>query len=130
MRRLFTLEEARALLPRVREIARELRERKREYNRHHEALAILSSRAGTAAGHLREPLARHQEAVDRLAADLHALVAEVSALGVEIKGVEEGLIDFPAVRDGRVAYLCWKLDEPDIAFWHDLETGFRGRRPL
>lgn len=130
VRRLFTVEEARVLLPRVRTIARDLRECKAAYDRHHAALEIIASRAGSDDGHLRRPLTRHQEAVDRLAAALQARVAEVNALGVEIKGIEQGLLDFPSVRDGRIVYLCWKLDEPDIAFWHDLETGFRGRRPL
>ena len=130
MRRLFTVEEARALLPRVRTLARDLRERKADYDRHQAALEMLAARAGTADEHLRGPLARHQEAVAGLMAALQELVAELNALGVEIKGVEAGLLDFPSLRDGHVVYLCWKLDEPDIAFWHDLESGFRGRQPL
>ena len=130
MKRLFTLEEARALLPRLRELARALRERKAEFDRHREALELLATRARGDGGHLQEPLARHREAVERLAAEIQELIEGVHALGAEVTGLEQGLIDFPSERDGRVVYLCWMLDEPDIAWWHDLETGFRGRQPL
>jgi len=51
-------------------------------------------------------------------------------LGVEPKNGPEGLVDFPAVLDGRPVYLCWKLGEPEVLHWHDLDAGFRGRQPL
>lgn len=55
---------------------------------------------------------------------------EIQSLGIVIRDVDRGLIDFPAVRDGREVYLCWQLDEGEIAFWHDIEAGFGGRQPL
>jgi hypothetical protein len=51
-------------------------------------------------------------------------------IGCELKGVEQGLIDFPALREGRVVYLCWQYDEPEVAFWHEVDAGFAGRQPL
>ena len=54
----------------------------------------------------------------------------LDALGVEPKGIETGLIDFPTMRGGRVVYLCWKLGEGPIAYWHEVEAGFAGRRSL
>ena len=130
MRRLFTLDDARALLPRLRELTRALQERKAEYDRHRAAREILITR-GRGDGHrLQEALARHEDAMERLAAEVQELAAEVHALGAEVKGIEQGLVDFPSERDGRVVYLCWMLGEPDIVFWHDLDSGFRGRQPL
>ena len=55
---------------------------------------------------------------------------ELEAVGVEVKDEATGLLDFPGELDGRRVYLCWKRGEERVAFWHDIETGFRGRRPL
>jgi hypothetical protein len=130
MERLFTVAEARAMLPRVRVLIEALQESKTAFDRHREAVAVLASRTGEDAAHLNAPLARHQQETQRLAAELRRLLEDVAALGVEVKGIDQGLIDFPSERDGRVVYLCWMSGEPDIAWWHDLDTGFRGRRPL
>lgn len=53
----------------------------------------------------------------------------MKALGVELKGFD-GLCDFPSQRDGREVYLCWRLGEPEVHYWHELHTGFAGRQPL
>jgi hypothetical protein len=57
-------------------------------------------------------------------------VNEIHGLGAQVKDADEGLIDFPALRGGEEILLCWRLGEDEIAFWHDLEQGFAGRRPL
>ncbi len=49
---------------------------------------------------------------------------------IELKDLSTGLVDFPAMREGRIVYLCWRLGELQVAYWHDLETGFAGRQPL
>lgn len=68
---------------------------------------------------------------DPVAREIRALLEELGALGVEVKDPDQGLIDFRALRDGREVYLCWKLGEgPRIRWWHELDTGFGGRRPL
>ena len=64
------------------------------------------------------------------AKSLQGYVDELRELGVEPKGAVEGLVDFPSKMDGRVVYLCWKLGEPEVLFWHDLDSGFGGRQPL
>ena len=51
-------------------------------------------------------------------------------LGVEPKNAVEGLVDFPSIMDDRVVYLCWKLDEPEVLYWHEVDAGFAGRQPL
>lgn len=58
------------------------------------------------------------------------LLAEIGSHGCHLKDLESGLIDFPTIWEGREVYLCWKLGEPEVAFWHDLHTGFAGRQPL
>ena len=59
------------------------------------------------------------------------LVGDIYLMGIEIKGIEQGLLDFPAVREnGDEVFLCWKLDEDDIEFWHGMDDGFIGRRHI
>lgn len=83
-----------------------------------------------------EDIQRRKQAFDRnptepLAQEIRALVRAVAELGVEVKGLDDGLIDFPSVRRGRAIYLCWKLGEGErISWWHELDTGFAGRRPI
>jgi hypothetical protein len=73
-----------------------------------------------------------QEAVARAAAELAGVVDELEALGVQVKDLDRGLIDFPArhPETGDAVLLCWELGEADVGFWHDLVEGFAGRKPL
>ncbi len=126
--RLFTLTEANALLPVLVPILEELRERKATYDETRRALARLtptmrSNGHGTEAATLARRLAE-------LAAALAAGLRRVAGYGVEVKDLDHGLIDFPSPRDGRVVFLCWRLGEGSIAFWHEVDAGFAGRRPL
>lgn len=61
---------------------------------------------------------------------LKGILARLSALGVLVKDVNTGLLDFPSIRDGRIVFLCWQHDEPRVAYWHDLDAGFAGRQPI
>jgi hypothetical protein len=61
---------------------------------------------------------------------MRALVEEIEALGAEVKDLELGLVDFPAEREGETVLLCWRVGEEEIGYWHGLEEGFAGRRPL
>jgi hypothetical protein len=63
-------------------------------------------------------------------AELNGLVQELEALGCELKDIDQGLVDFRSVMGEEEVYLCWKLGEPSIGWWHSLETGFAGRQPL
>jgi hypothetical protein len=78
-----------------------------------------------------------QVAVERRAGPTHASTASVQALldhletyGVVVRDLESGLVDFPTVRDGEPAWLCWRLADADLAFWHTTREGFASRRPL
>jgi hypothetical protein len=66
----------------------------------------------------------------RVAFAVARLRGEMEAKGILIKGVENGLADFPSILDGREVLLCWRMPETEIRFWHDLDSGFAGRRPL
>jgi hypothetical protein len=127
MSRLFTLEEANSVLPRLRPLLEQLRDAVAALERV-EAEACDVRWKLRANGHNvhGEPLSRLQsvrEAVGRLA-------QQIADLGVELKDPRSGLIDFPSQREGQIVYLCWKLDEPEVAYWHSIEAGFAGRQRL
>jgi hypothetical protein len=127
--RLFTLEEALAQLPRVRNILLEMQASKREVE---EMSAELEQLLGVTGGngHHTANMASAREALQAAAVELQALLSELESLGVELKGIDEGLVDFQSLREGRVVYLCWRLGEDTIAYWHEIEAGFAGRQPL
>ncbi len=62
--------------------------------------------------------------------DLRLLISHLESLGVVVRDLEAGLVDVPTLRDGEPAWLCWRLADPDIAFWHSTSEGFASRRPL
>lgn len=125
--KIFKLEEANALLPIVRPLLRELMRRRRD-------LVIAMLEAGIAGGFgdkagSREPLTMRRE-TRALQDELLALIDRIQRHGCVVKDVDLGLLDFPALRGGVLVNLCWKLDEPSIAFWHSTEEGFAARKPL
>jgi hypothetical protein len=130
MARLFTLDEATALLPRLRELLTEMQEKKVVLDSVREELAMMT-RASAGNGHLMaDEVDSKRKEGQTLAERLNALLEELNELGCELKGLDEGLVDFPARRDGRTVYLCWKLGEDGIDYWHEQDTGFSGRQPL
>jgi hypothetical protein len=127
--RLFTLDEALSMLPVVGRVLTELQQRKQEVEElSHELEQLLAVTGGN--GHLTANIASARQALQLAAGELQALLSELESYGVELKGIDEGLVDFPSLRDGRVVNLCWRLGEETIAFWHELDTGFAGRQPL
>jgi hypothetical protein len=130
-RKVFTVEQANAALPLVRAIATDLAELSRDVIERRERLSLLlGGRQREKRDLYGEELAHIEEELQRDTERLQGYVEELRELGVEPKNGPEGLIDFPAVMDGRAVYLCWKLGEPEVLHWHDLEAGFRGRQPL
>lgn len=71
-----------------------------------------------------------RQATESAPADMLALVEHLNGLGVVLRDIETGLVDFPTVRDGEPAWLCWRLADPDLAYWHTTREGFASRRPL
>lgn len=128
--KLFTIDEATAMLPLVRAITRDLSELAQSVIDRRERLAhLLSGRSVTAKDPYGSELLAVQKELERDIEKLQAYVEELKELGVEAKG-PQGLVDFPALMDGRIVYLCWQLGEPEISFWHELDAGFTGRQPL
>jgi hypothetical protein len=129
--KLFTPEEANASLPLVRAIVDDLQRLCREVIERRQRLSFLLERR-PAAGRdpYQEELSQIEEELERDAVRLQEYVGELRQLGVEPKSPAEGLVDFPAMLDGRLVYLCWKLGEPEVFYWHDLDAGFQGRQPL
>lgn len=118
--RYFTPEEANALLPRLRREIRELGEQVRRAR-------TLSGTAGDLDSRER---ADARTELERLEHEAQAVLDRIRGEGVHVKGIEPALLDFPALRNGQEAYLCWREGEEDVAFWHPLHTGFAGRLPL
>ena len=128
--RRFTLEEANALLARLRDLLFQIQESKAKHDRLEEQ-AEEYARHVSSNGHVVEKqLNETRQELAKAAAEVNSLIERVNDLGCEVKDIDEGLVDFRSEREGRDVYLCWKLGEPEILWWHELEAGFAGRRPL
>ena len=126
----FTLTEAETLLPRLTTILAAMQDLKAEHDSHQAKLTELGMKMKSN-GHLLETDPKQaREGMARAAKEIERFMHEISDLGCELKDMGLGLIDFRAERDGREVYLCWKLGEPRIGWWHDLHTGFASRQPL
>jgi hypothetical protein len=74
--------------------------------------------------------ARRRAERDKAVQEAKDSLAEIDSIGVQVKDLEQGLLDFPSLMDGKLVLLCWKLGEPAITHWHTEEEGFAGRKPL
>jgi hypothetical protein len=120
VRRVFTVEEANQRLPLVRAIVQDIVDLFRDVQQRRERLVSVKQLRGEGTSSSRF----HSE--EKLA----DFVRELHELGVEFKDPVLGLVDFPAQMDNRIVHLCWKLDEPEVRFWHELDAGFSGRQLL
>ena len=124
--KVFTVQEANALLPDVRKIVGKIQRAHRKLSHYRGDAKKASEAAELGGGGFANGVA--------YASDLLALTAELSELedlGVQLKDFERGLVDFPSLRDGRFVLLCWQLGEGDeLEWWHDVDAGFAGRTPL
>jgi hypothetical protein len=132
MKRIYTVEEARALLPRLVPLLKSLSEAARESAR---IEAIVRTEAKGVAGDgqlLRDPWAEPQSraTIDEYRAIVERVLRELQALDIDVKDPYRGLIDFYHEREGEVVFLCYLLGEDDIHAWHTLDGGFAGRQPL
>jgi hypothetical protein len=129
--RLFTIDQANAMLPLVRAITSDLANLAKDVVERRHRLALLTSGRDLKPGDpYSDELAQMELELERDAVRLQEYVEELRELGVEPKGAVEGLVDFPCMLDGRIVLLCWRLGEPEVLYWHDLESGFGGRQPL
>lgn len=119
----FTRQEAEALLPVLEPVLEELRVAK-EALTDAEAHALLAdASAGNGGG-------TEGRRIGEAFLGVRGLLARLNEQGVVVRDIDNGLIDFPAIIDGREAYLCWRRGEPGVDHWHGVDDGFAGRRPL
>lgn len=129
-KKFFTVQEANKMLPLIRSIVSDIVEKFRELYQLHERLEVLggSRREALLEAH-REEVEQMEEEFEGGKRKLFELIEELQELGVEFKG-PDGLVDFPALLGDREVYLCWKLGEPEVKYWHEVEGGFAGRQEL
>jgi hypothetical protein len=129
--RYFTLDEANEALAELRPLAEQMVEYRRELVDAQGRRAALGAQVGTNGGDLTpSDFAEAEEELERSAAALAECIERIQAAGVLIKDLDRGLLDFPALRDGDEILLCWQVGEDDIRYWHGVEEGFAGRKPL
>lgn len=123
-KRYFTLEQANAVVQAIRPMLAEilairqviLEDRPRIW-------PVIEKAAGNGGSKIASEMAREFQRLD-------ILVREIAATGAILRDINSGLVDFPALREGREVYLCWRYDEPGVEYWHELNGGFAGRQKL
>jgi hypothetical protein len=127
----FTVDEANALLATVRPLVERMVEQRGELVTQLERKQELGGITKANGGGFNPRLpAEIDAALEAAAAALQSCVEEVTALGVQVKDLDSGLVDFPSLRDGEEVLLCWQLGEDEIGWWHTPDDGFAGRQPL
>ena len=126
--KLFTVESANRALPLVRRIVADIVRSYETWQERIRELEVVA--AGARSAESDERTTALEREIAGVAADVQSFLQELETLGVEFKGFEMGLVDFPADMAGRRVYLCWRLGETSVSHWHELDAGFPGRQPL
>lgn len=131
--RLFTPEQASALIPYLEAKMKRLRAAKRELDATARQLDVLGLIAGSGASEANPDLRERAAARDRvqsLAREIEDEIEAIQGRGCIVKDLDQGLVDFYSLHGDRLVFLCWRSGEPDVTFWHSLDGGFLARRPL
>jgi hypothetical protein len=128
MDRIFTVEEANRTLPLVGRIVDDLVRDHRIWEDKVREFELAT--VGSSPEHPDTIAELLQTEAQRLARDIEGYIAELNKLGVIVKGMDTGLVDFRGQMDGREVYYCWKLGEPSVMYWHEIDAGFVGRQRL
>jgi hypothetical protein len=129
----YTVTEANATLPLLRSILRDVTALAGELKERHERLSRVKvpARGDKPGDAYQEELHEMQAEFERGRERMQEYLKELESLGVELKPpYTEGLVDFPSILDDHEVYLCWRLGEPEVAHWHELDAGFAGRQKL
>lgn len=130
----FTAEEANLSLPLVKAVVADIVSKFTEIQDRKERLELLRPKnrpkGGSGGSMYAEELQQVEQDLETEVGRLQEYILELQALGVEFKDPVMGLVDFPALMDGREVCLCWKLGEPEVSFWHESDAGFQGRQSL
>lgn len=122
--RVFTLAEAQALIPQLRSILQEINAEWRRIRKLHPEIQKARDKAPY------DGFSKFGVTYVESVSHLMLLIHQIKDMGVVLKDVDQGLCDFPYIRQGRLVYLCWQLGEEAIEYWHDVEAGFAGRERL
>jgi hypothetical protein len=125
-RTIYSLEEARALVPQVRAILLQLAFEKRRFD--HALESLHAQHAGNGGGP-HSDVDRREAELAEVGEGIKGLLAHLETLGVVVRDLDSGLVDIPGERDGQQVWLCWRLDDPELAFWHSTSEGFANRKP-
>jgi len=126
----YTRAEAEALLPRLESMLRELQLLRDELSDQEEQYTALRTRTLNNGHNAQGSPQRVKMAIATMTAQITQRIYAIDELGVILKDLEVGLVDFPAHRNGREVYLCWRMGEDNIRWWHETDSGFAGRQPL
>lgn len=135
MTRFFDIDAANAALSEVEPLLANLADQRLELIRLRDRTLAAHQAAGMGGAESVEPVDQAEARRIKLRMlgvidQMSAAVAHIDGLGITLRDIERGLIDLPALANGRQVWLCWQLGEGQVAFWHELETGFGSRRPL
>jgi len=131
VQRIFTPEEANEALTELRPVAEQMVAHRRALSEaQHRQAELVVTIAGNGGDLGPSDLQEAAAAIQREADGIAECVRVLDDAGVQVKSLEEGLLDFPSLRDGEDVLLCWQVGEPEVAFWHGIDEGFAGRKPL
>ncbi|MBI2847518.1 MAG: DUF2203 domain-containing protein [Chloroflexi bacterium] len=127
----FTVEETNAMLPWLRETVRKILHLQGQINALAERVQFLGKRTkGNGGGALGNELAQRQAEIKSMLDEVNELGKQIQEKGCILRDADKSIVDFPAQREGREIYLCWRLGEDEVKFWHEVDSGFAGRQPL
>ncbi len=126
--RYWTLAEANAMLPRLAQLLEDLRGQAQALEEVQDQLGQMKRTVHSNGNAVHVETLAHQ--VADLQETLRAGLDQIQEWGIELKDLGQGLVDFPHRRGGRVVYLCWRLGEDEIGWWHEIQAGFAGRQPI
>jgi hypothetical protein len=128
----FTLDEAQSLLPVLESLLKRALEGKREAEQVEQGLSDVARRIYLSGGMRVDvtSIAKQRAELDSLVQKARESVAEIDSIGVQVKDLDTGLLDFPCRIDDQIVLLCWRMGEPTIEHWHTVDTGFKDRQPV
>jgi hypothetical protein len=125
---LYTIQEARNLVPEIRPLLAAMQV---EHRRMRDEMSRLNELTPAMRQNGHAPQAEeHERLIMELGESLREKLDQFELMGIEVKDIEHGVIDFPSERDGHIIFLCWQVDEETITHWHEIDTGFAGRQLL
>lgn len=128
----FSLDEAQSLLPVLESLLKRAIEGKKSAEEKEAELQQLRQRIFLSGGMLVNVISttRQRAEIDKSVQQAKDAVAEIDSIGVQVKDLDTGLLDFPHMIDGEIVLLCWRMGESRIDYWHTMDAGFRGRQPI